>query len=166
MKRDYDVKVRVRELNPGDLVYQLDTATIKGKSRKLSPSWKGPGVVLEKLTPYLYRIKLKRAILPANHDRLKLCRDREVPVWAQRLNQQITEGAGYRGEEGCVKDQGGSNGKLYCVCRKPYTGEFIMRCEECKEWYHGKCVKVTPEEAYAMGDFVCSGCQRHPRKEV
>lgn len=56
MKRDYDVKVRVRELKPGDLVYQLDTATIKGKSRKLSPSWKVPGVVKEKLTPYLYRI--------------------------------------------------------------------------------------------------------------
>ena len=78
MKRDYDVKVRVRELKPGDLVYQLDTATIKGKSRKLSPSWKGPGVVLEKLTSYLYRIKLKQAIFTANHDRLKLCQDREV----------------------------------------------------------------------------------------
>jgi hypothetical protein len=48
MKRDYDVKVRVRELKLGDLVYQLDTATVKGKTRKLSPSWKGPGVVIEK----------------------------------------------------------------------------------------------------------------------
>jgi hypothetical protein len=28
MKRDYDVKVRVRELKLGDLVYQLDTATV------------------------------------------------------------------------------------------------------------------------------------------
>ena len=31
MKRDYDVKVRVKELKLGDLVYQLDTATVKGK---------------------------------------------------------------------------------------------------------------------------------------
>jgi hypothetical protein len=46
MKRDYDVKVRVKELKLGDLVYQLDTATVKGKTRKLSPSWKGPGVVI------------------------------------------------------------------------------------------------------------------------
>jgi hypothetical protein len=30
MKRDYDVKVRVKELKLGDLVYQLDTATVKG----------------------------------------------------------------------------------------------------------------------------------------
>ena len=58
MKRDYDVKVRVKELKLGDLVYQLDTATVKTKT--LSPSWKGPGVVIEKLTPYLYKIKLKR----------------------------------------------------------------------------------------------------------
>ena len=79
-KRDYEVKVRVRELKPGDLVYQLDTATIKGKTRKLSPSWKGPAVVIEKLTPYLYKIKLKRVIITANHDRLKLCHDREVPL--------------------------------------------------------------------------------------
>jgi hypothetical protein len=51
MKREYDVKVRVKELKLGDLVYQLDTATVKGKTRKLSPSWKGPGVVIEKWTP-------------------------------------------------------------------------------------------------------------------
>ena len=102
----------------GDLVYQLDTATIKGKSRKLSPSWKGPGVVIEKLTPYLYRIKLKRAILTANHDRLKLCLDREVPVWAQRLSQQILSGAGI----GEGEDQGVASGKLLCVSEAVHRG--------------------------------------------
>jgi hypothetical protein len=166
MKRDYDVKVRVRELNLGDLVYQLDTATVKGKTRKLSPSWKGPGVVIEKLTPYLYKIKLKRVIITANHDRLKLCQDREVPEWAQKLSQQIIEGTGYTKEKGGVKDQRGYRDKLYCVCRKPYTSEFMIRCEECKEWYHGKCVKITQEEEEAMGDFVCSGCHRHPQEKV
>jgi hypothetical protein len=40
-------------LGGGGLVYQLGTATVKGKTGKLSPSWKGPGVVIEKLTPYL-----------------------------------------------------------------------------------------------------------------
>jgi hypothetical protein len=44
--------------------------------------------------------------------------------------------------------------------------EFMIRCEEYKEWYHGRCVKVTPEEAEAMEDFACSGRQRHPREEV
>ena len=114
--------------------------------------------MLKKLTPYKYRIKLKRAILTANHDRLKLCQDREVPIWAQRLSQQIIAGA----ETGEGEDQGASSGRLYCVCRKPYTGEFMIRCEECTEWYHGKCVKVKPEEADTMGDFICSGYQTSP----
>ena len=165
MKRDYDVKVRVRELKLGDLVYQLDTATIKAKTRKLSPSWKGPGVVIEKLIPYLCK-KLKWVIITASHDRLTLCQDREVPEWSQRLSRQVTEGTGYTKEKGGAKDQGGYRDKLYCVCRKPYIVEFMISCEECKEWYHGKCVKVTQEEAEAMGDFVCSGCQRHPRERV
>jgi COMPASS component SPP1 len=55
-----------------------------------------------------------------------------------------------------VKDQRGYRAKLYCVCQKPYTGEFIIRCDECKEWYHGDCVRITQEEAKAMGDFQCT----------
>jgi hypothetical protein len=26
----------------------------------------------------------------------------------------------------------------------------MIRCEECKEWYHGKCVKVMQEEAWEI----------------
>ena len=38
MKRDYDLKVFSRPYEEGGLVYILDTATVKGKCRKLSPS--------------------------------------------------------------------------------------------------------------------------------
>lgn len=37
MKRDYDVKAASRPFEEGDLVYMLDTVTVKGKCRKLSP---------------------------------------------------------------------------------------------------------------------------------
>jgi hypothetical protein len=57
--------------------------------------------------PYLYKIKLKRVIITANHDRLKLCQDREVPEWAQKLSQQIIEGTGYTKEKGASKINGG-----------------------------------------------------------
>lgn len=52
MKKYYDLRVRECHYNVGDLVYRLDTATIKGKSRKLSPVWRGPGVIVGKMTPY------------------------------------------------------------------------------------------------------------------
>ena len=73
----------------------------------MSPSWKGPGVVIEKLTPYLYKIKLKRVIITANHDRLKLCQDRKVPEWAQKLSQQINKGQDIPRRRGASKINGG-----------------------------------------------------------
>ena len=63
MKRDYDLKTYVRVYDVGDPVYILDTATIKGHCKKLSPPWKGPGIVVNKFTPYLYRVKLKMLYL-------------------------------------------------------------------------------------------------------
>ena len=42
----------------------------------------------------------------------------------------------------------------------------MIRCDECKEWYHGEYVRVTQEEAEAMGDFVCSGCQTSPGEGI
>ena len=64
-------------------------------------------MVIEKVTPYLYKIKLKRVIITANHDRLKLCQDREVPEWAQKLSQQIIEGTGYTKERETSSINGG-----------------------------------------------------------
>jgi hypothetical protein len=49
-----------------DLLTQFlsPTATVKGKTRKLSPSWKGPGVVIEKLTPYVRCSPDSRTLVP------------------------------------------------------------------------------------------------------
>ena len=65
-----------------------------------------PGVVIEKLTPYLYKIKLKRGIITANDDRLKICQDREVSEWTQQLSQQIIKGTGYTREKGRQRSTG------------------------------------------------------------
>ena len=63
MKRDYDMKVYARAYEEGDLVDILDTATVTGKCRKLSHSWKGPSIVIMKLSSYLYRVKTKAAVM-------------------------------------------------------------------------------------------------------
>ena len=70
-------------------------------------------------------------IITANHDRLKLCQDREVPEGAQ-MSQKITEGTGYTKERGASKINGGIEISFIVFCRKPYTGKFLIRCEECK----------------------------------
>ncbi|KAL8614663.1 hypothetical protein ACOMHN_051115 [Nucella lapillus] len=85
MKRDYDLKVLLRAYSKGDLVYLLDTAVGKGKCRKLCSSWKGPGIIMRKLSASLYQIKLRNSVFVTNHDRLKPCRDRKIPAWIQKM---------------------------------------------------------------------------------
>ena len=92
MKRDYDLRMHEYQYEPGDLVYVLDTAVIKGKNRKLSPPWKGPGIVVAKITPYVYKIKFRTSVFTINHDRLKRCNDRTVPLWLDRWKVRIEAG--------------------------------------------------------------------------
>jgi hypothetical protein len=34
---------------------------------------------------------------------------------------------------------------LYCHCQKPWLGEFMIECDNCKEWFHPGCVKNITE---------------------
>ncbi len=74
MKRDYDVRVLQRSYAVGDVVYVLDTATLKGKCRKLCSPWKGPAVVVERISASLFRLRLRKSVFVVNHDRIKPCR--------------------------------------------------------------------------------------------
>ena len=56
----------------------FDTASVKGKCRKLSPFRKGTGIVIKKFSPYLYRVKTKAVVMVASHDRLKKCADKDI----------------------------------------------------------------------------------------
>lgn len=53
MKRDYDLNILKKAFEVGDIVYVLDTATVKGKRRKLTPPWKGPGLIVKKIYPHM-----------------------------------------------------------------------------------------------------------------
>jgi ketosteroid isomerase-like protein len=153
MKRDYDVKILEKQYEKGDLVYVLDTASIKGKCRKLSTPWKGPGVVLDRLTPYIYKIKLQRVIFTANHDRLKACRDRKIPVWLQKCQAQLNRG------ECVIQPKDVKERKQYCICRGPDTGGTMIGCDYCKDWFHLTCVDLSPQEAEELDLYKCPNCQ-------
>ncbi|MCU7901933.1 MAG: DDE-type integrase/transposase/recombinase [Candidatus Thiodiazotropha sp. (ex Lucinoma aequizonata)] len=148
MKRNYDLRVLQRTYEEGDAVYILDTAVTKGKSRKLCPPWKGPGIIAKKITPSLFRVKFKNAIFTTNHDRMKPCRDRELPRWL----------LSYRSNTEKEADQTVDDNTVYCVCRKPWGKQFMIRCDYCNEWYHGSCVDITPTEALNIDKYRCSQC--------
>lgn len=83
-------------------MYELDTATVKRKCCKRSPSWKGPGIIVKKLTPHLYQVKTKSAVIVANHDRLKKCVDRDIPPWLVRFRENFENSESAKQETGSV----------------------------------------------------------------
>ena len=79
-KRDFDLQLQEHKYQEGDVVYILDKATEKGLSPKLSAPWKGPGMILKVLSPYVYRVQIGRSLAVINHDRLKWCQDNVVSL--------------------------------------------------------------------------------------
>ncbi|KAJ3145780.1 hypothetical protein HDU86_000647 [Geranomyces michiganensis] len=53
--------------------------------------------------------------------------------------------------------------RVYCICRKPFDGatddEFYIGCEGCDEWFHGRCVNVTEQEASGIEQWMCAACE-------
>jgi hypothetical protein len=153
MKRNYDLRVLERNYEVGDRVYLLDTAVLKGKCRKLCPPWKGPGVIVTKLSSVLFRVKLRNAVFVVNHDRLKPCHDREVPRWIKIWEQSPRDIACPKGDD-----------KLYCLCQKPWQGRFMIQCDHCGEWFHGSCVNVTAVDALNINLYKCPDCMKRSRR--
>ena len=54
MGRDCDLRILERTYEEGDLVYLLDTASVKGKCKKLSSPWKGLAVITKKVSASLF----------------------------------------------------------------------------------------------------------------
>ncbi|KAF9318787.1 hypothetical protein BGZ91_005091, partial [Linnemannia elongata] len=50
---------------------------------------------------------------------------------------------------------------VYCICRGPYDGvEFMIACDRCEEWFHGRCIGMKPQEAKKSNHYYCDTCQR------
>ncbi|KAK4328159.1 hypothetical protein Pmani_001432 [Petrolisthes manimaculis] len=51
------------------------------------------------------------------------------------------------------------NKELFCFCRQPYDEtQFYICCEQCEDWYHGKCVGIMQTEADDIDDYICPKC--------
>ena len=155
MKRDYDLKTFARSYQVGDPVYVLDTAAVKGRCRKLNPTWKGPGVITRKLSDYVYEIKLRQKFMTINHDRLKLCSDRQLPAWVTNLQESLKSHSQASGSLAST-----TNPNQYCVCRGPNDGSFMIQCNECMEWFHGVCVDIDSDKAALIDIFLCPQCDK------
>ena len=88
-KKTYDLKLRQKTYQLGDVVYVVDSSGKIGRSKKLLSPWKGPYIIVEVLSHILYKVKGRKTESVLHHDRLKMCNDRTWPVWLKRLRHTI-----------------------------------------------------------------------------
>ena len=143
MKRDYDLGVHRISFLKGDVVYMLDKTVHKGLSSKLGPVWTGPCLIVEVLSPYLFRVQINNRLTKVvNHDRLKKCQDKEIPKWMTKRKVELLSGAV----------------NVYCFCGLPDDGRIMIQCDSCFEWYHGHCVGVDKNKAKTLKEYLCNRC--------
>jgi len=53
-----------------------------------------------------------------------------------------------------------ANEQVYCMCRKPDHGGFMIGCDICDEWFHGDCVKINEARSRQIAKYVCEKCER------
>ena len=91
-KKSYDTRISVNNYEVGDMVYLLDSTKKLGKSPKLkSDIWKGPCVIIRKISDILFEIKNSPKKRPKiiHHDRLKPYLTESSPQWAVSLQKQV-----------------------------------------------------------------------------
>lgn len=50
---------------------------------------------------------------------------------------------------------------VYCLCRKPDTGTFMIGCDgTCDDWFHGKCVGIEERDKNLIDKYICPNCQK------
>ncbi|XP_016411720.1 CXXC-type zinc finger protein 1-like [Sinocyclocheilus rhinocerous] len=52
-----------------------------------------------------------------------------------------------------------SNARVYCVCRKPDINCFMIGCDNCNDWFHGDCIKISEKIAKTIRVWYCEKCR-------
>ena len=60
--------------------------------------------------------------------------------------------------------------RLWCVCQQPHSNKFMICCDQCLDWFHGKCVGITKAQGKEMEeagqDWKCPKCVEGKSKPV
>ena len=67
------------------------------------------------------------------------------------------------------EDEDDDPNKLWCICQQPHNNRFMICCDSCSDWFHGKCVGITKKMGKEMEeagkDWTCPSCQEKSNKE-
>ncbi len=53
--------------------------------------------------------------------------------------------------------------RLWCICKQPHNNRFMICCDTCLEWFHGKCVGISKDMGKEMeeagNEWRCPKCK-------
>ncbi|KAF7996636.1 hypothetical protein HCN44_002282 [Aphidius gifuensis] len=59
--------------------------------------------------------------------------------------------------------------RLWCICKRPHNNRFMICCDICEDWFHGKCVNITKAMGKQMEDqgieWVCPNCKNKKKSD-
>nr|KAG5699813.1 hypothetical protein BaRGS_013533 [Batillaria attramentaria] len=157
-KKAYDLRASHTSYEVGDIVSEINSAAKVGESRKLAPIWKGPYLVTDVVSPILVRVKGRSRERIVHTDRLRLCRDRTLPLWLRRERNRLLRDADGQDVECDPRGSNQPTAPTLCVCDQPDDGRLMIACDSCNEWFHGNCVGVTEEDAKRLDLYCCPVC--------
>ncbi|KAK5105800.1 hypothetical protein LTR62_002142 [Meristemomyces frigidus] len=82
------------------------------------------------------------------------------PARSTRSNSDDPEDEQYGSDEEADEDEDvEGSGDVYCICRKPDNGTFMIGCDGiCDDWFHGKCVEIAERDKNLIDKYLCPGC--------
>ncbi|KAH3759919.1 PHD finger protein 3 [Pelomyxa schiedti] len=96
----------------------------------------------------------------------RAARRKSAPGGARpRPSKSSSGGAGTKRKKRKSSDDedGDEENKLYCFCRSKDDGSFMIQCDICEEWYHGKCVGISQRASKGIKTYVCKRCESKPQ---
>ena len=90
-RRLYNQRVFGEPFKCGDLVWCAEKTKKKGKSPKLQPRWKGPGIITAVYNDVVVRVQFSpKKIMILHVDMLKPCNTNKLPFWMRKLRKSLT----------------------------------------------------------------------------
>ncbi|XP_027204366.2 nucleosome-remodeling factor subunit NURF301 E(bx) [Dermatophagoides pteronyssinus] len=64
-----------------------------------------------------------------------------------------------------IEQDDNGDDKEYCFCHEKYESDkFYICCDQCNDWFHGRCVGVTSIRADQIDEYFCPRCQGEESK--
>lgn len=54
------------------------------------------------------------------------------------------------------KKRSANGEELFCICRKPDSGKWMIGCDGCEDWFHGECIHISESDGELIDKYYCN----------